>query len=161
MIDVKSYWEEIKMDTSKLENLVAEQSELRDKLYNTLMSQISNNMADLKELSLTFTNDLVREDGSVICTDAFKIILFKTNLIDSHSVDVYLDTTSGKVLYDYFDPDINDYLPQEITPEQLKILLSVNNNFENAMFTTDPSKIIEASADLLIEQNNDLKSKLQ
>lgn len=149
------------MDTSKLENLVAEQSELRDKLYNTLMSQISNNMADLKELSLTFTNDLVREDGSVICTDAFKIILFKTNLIDSHSVDVYLDTTSGKVLYDYFDPDINDYLPQEITPEQLKILLSVNNNFENAMFTTDPSKIIEASADLLIEQNNDLKSKLQ
>lgn len=161
MIDVKSYWEEIKMDTSKLENLVAEQSELRDKLYNTLMSQISNNMADLKELSLTFTNDLVREDGSVICTDAFKIILFKTNLIDSHSVDVYLDTTSGKVLYDYFDPDINDYLPQEITPEQLKILLSVNNNFENAMFATDPSKIIEASADLLIEQNNDLKSKLQ
>lgn len=149
------------MDTSNLDKLINENSDLRNALYDKLMNQINNNLTDLKELSVSFTEDLVRKDGSSACAGAFKVVLFKTNLFTSNTVSVYLDTSNGNIVYDYFDSEIGDYLPQNISPEQFKILLSVSDNFENAMFVTNPSKVIDASISALNKENVELKNKLQ
>lgn len=148
------------MDTSKLDAAIDEENNLHDQLFNKLMSQIKSNINDLKELSVAYTNNLFREDGSLICVEPFKIILFSTGLLESNKVNVYLDTSEGAVVYDSFDSEIGSFLPRDISPDQLKILLSVEDNFESAMYSTNPDRVIKTTLDYMGNSNNTLREKL-
>lgn len=149
------------MNTDELQSLLNEQKDLKYKLFYNLNEQIINNKNDLKELSATFYDNLVRPDGSPVCSEMCKIILFNTNLLESNTVNVCLNTTNDKIEYDSFDSETGVSLPQELNAEKLQILLSLNDNYENAMFATNPEKVINSTISNIKKNNEELSKKIQ
>ena len=148
------------MDTSSIESLQDQQKQLKKQMYDNLIKQINANIADLKDLSIDFTSDLVGKDGRTVCKEPLKIILFQTSLLTNNKVDVYVELSAGTFNFDDYDSEIGGFLPNQVSQEQLEILLSVSDHYEQAMIATDPDQIIKNTEVSMRKSNNDLQAKI-
>lgn len=148
------------MDTSKIDSLLQQQNQLRAEQYDNLVKQVQSHLDDLKKLSMSYVGQLTGKDGKIICPEALNITLFQTNLLENNNVDVYLELSTGKFMYNSFNPDINDYLPQELDRGQMEILLSVDDNYAQAMFNTNLATVLTATEDALSQENKRLQDNI-
>lgn len=149
------------MDTSKIDELLQEQNQLKADQYNRLVKQVHDHFDDLKDLSLNYVGELTGKDGKIICPEALKITLFETGLLENNKVNVYLELASAQFMYDSFDSEIGDYFPQKLNEAQMQILLSAGDNYPQAMFNTNLAEIITATENALLQENKRLQDNIE
>lgn len=149
------------MDTSKIQNALNHENEAKESMLTLFKKQIELNIDDLKELSSNFSDSLLDENGALLCNDMFKINLFDGKVFQDAASNVYLNTLDSKVYYDYFDSSIGDSLPNEVSNEQIKILLSMEGNFEKAMYATTPSRIINVTSKLTEKSASSITKRIE
>lgn len=148
------------MDTTKLQNALNHEKQAKDSMFAAFHKQLTLNLDDLRTLSSTYEDSLLAQDNQLLCPDMFKISLFDSKPFKDAISPVYLNTTDSKIYYNYFDSDLGDTLPAEVNDEQVKILLTIDTNFDKAMYATNPTEIITTTARLVEESANALNTKV-
>lgn len=148
------------MDTTKLQNALNHEKQAKDSMFEAFHKQLTLNLDDLRTLSSTYENSLLNQDNQLLCPEMFKISLFDSKPFKDAISPVYLNTTDSKIYYDYFDSDLGDTLPNEVNDEQVKILLTIDTNFDKAMYATNPTKIINTTTELTEASANDINAKI-
>lgn len=161
------------MDLSKLDEALDAESKAKEKMAQNVLSQLDTNRDNLKALG-KYTDMLVDPTGNKISVDTFKIGLFKTHAFDWKGETngiVYLDLFEGKIAIDIRDDshDINDIelgipkgpaMPLEMTVKHLVACIADDNNYESAMFATNPELLIKYAIANANKEVSSIKSRM-